>query len=73
VHTNKIDVQLNNALLIISESVKSTPVTMVTRPVLANIPPAKLKLEAAAVCELVICRKLEKSLVRIDVGYTSTD
>jgi hypothetical protein len=59
VHTNKIDVQLNNALRIISGTVKSTQLQWL--PVLANFAPAKL--EAAAVRELVNCRKHAKFLL----------
>jgi hypothetical protein len=60
-HTNKINVQLNNALQIISGTVKSTQLQWL--PVLANFAPAKLRREANAVRELVNCRKHAKSLL----------
>ena len=61
VHTSKIDVQLNNALRIITGTVKSTQLQWL--PVLANIAPAKLRREAAAVRELVNCRRNARSLL----------
>jgi hypothetical protein len=47
VHISKIDVQLNNAMRIIFDCVKSTQLTWL--PTLAHIAPPKLRRKAAAV------------------------
>jgi Reverse transcriptase (RNA-dependent DNA polymerase) len=61
VHVSKIDVQLNNTMRIISGTVKSTQLQWLS--VLANIAPPKIRREAAAIRELVNCRRHERSLL----------
>jgi hypothetical protein len=63
VHTNKIDIQVNNTMLnnTISGTVKSTQLQWL--PVLANIAPPKLRREATAARELVNCRRHASSLL----------
>jgi hypothetical protein len=61
VHISKIDVQLNNAMRMISGCVKSTQLPW--RPTLAHIAPPKLHRKAAAVRELVNCRRHANSLL----------
>jgi hypothetical protein len=68
----KIDVQLNNAMRIISGCVKSTQLPWL--PTLALIAPPKLRMKAAAVRELVNCRKHANSLLNeqlLDIPITS--
>jgi hypothetical protein len=60
VHLSNIDVQLNNAMRIISGCVKSTQLPWF--PTLAHIAPPKLRRKAAAVRELVNCRSYANSL-----------
>jgi hypothetical protein len=50
VHTNKIDIQLNNTVRLISGTVKSTQLQWL--PVLVNIAPPKLRREETTICEL---------------------
>jgi hypothetical protein len=59
VHISKIDVQLNNAMRIISGCVKSTQLPWL--PTLAHIAPPKLRRKA--VRELVNCRRHVNSLL----------
>jgi hypothetical protein len=61
VHVSKIDVQLNTTMRIISGTLKSTQLQWL--PVLANIPPPKLRREASAVRELIKCRQNARSLL----------
>jgi hypothetical protein len=61
VHTNKIDIQLNNTMRIISGTVKSTQLQWL--PVLANIAPPKLRHEATIVREMVNYRRHARSLL----------
>jgi Reverse transcriptase (RNA-dependent DNA polymerase)/Endonuclease-reverse transcriptase len=61
VHVSKIDVQLNNTMRIISGTVKSTQLQWL--PVLANIAPPEIRREAAAIRELVNCRRHARSLL----------
>jgi hypothetical protein len=61
VHTNKIDIQLNNTMRLISGTVKSTQLQWL--PVLANIVPPKLRRKATTVCELMNCRRHARSLL----------
>jgi hypothetical protein len=61
VHISKIDVQLNNAMRIIFGCVKSTQIPWL--PTLAHITPPKLRRKAAAVLEVVNCRRHKNSLL----------
>jgi hypothetical protein len=61
VHISKIDVQVNNAMRIISGCVRSTQLPWL--PTLAHIAPPKLRRKAAAVRELVNCRRHVNSLL----------
>jgi hypothetical protein len=60
-HTTKIDIQLNNTMRLISETVKSTQLQWL--PMLVNIAPPKLRREATTVRELVNCRRHARSLL----------
>jgi hypothetical protein len=57
----KIDVQLNNAMRIVSGCVKSTQLPWL--PTLAHIAPHKLRRKAAAVREFLNCRRHANSLL----------
>jgi hypothetical protein len=61
VHISKIYVQSNNAMRIISDCVKSTQLPWLST--LAHIAPPKLRRKAAAVRELVNCRRHANSLL----------
>jgi hypothetical protein len=61
VHISNIDVQLNNAMCIISGCVKSIQLPWL--PILVHIAPPKLRWKAAAVRELVNCRRHANSLL----------
>jgi hypothetical protein len=61
VHISKIDVQLNNAMRIISGCITSTQLPWF--PTLAHIAPLKLRQKAAAVRELVQCRRHANTLL----------
>jgi hypothetical protein len=61
IHISKMDVQLKNAMRIISGSVKSTQLPWL--PTLAHIAPPKLRRKPAAVRELVNCRRHANSLL----------
>jgi hypothetical protein len=61
IHVSNIDVQLNTTMRIISGTLKSTQLQWL--PVLANIPPPKLRRKAAAVRELIKCRQNARSLL----------
>jgi hypothetical protein len=61
VHISKIDVQLNNAMRIISGCVKSTQLPWL--PTLACIAPPQLRRKAAAVRELVNCNSTHRVAV----------
>jgi hypothetical protein len=60
-HVHKVDVQLNNTMRIISGTIKSTELHWL--PVLTNIPPPKLRREAALFRELKNSRVYNKSLL----------
>ncbi|XP_055714426.1 uncharacterized protein LOC129808680 [Phlebotomus papatasi] len=60
-HVHKVDTQLNNAMHLITGTVKSTQLPWL--PVLSNIAPPKLRREAAAVREVTNCRENANSLL----------
>jgi hypothetical protein len=65
VHISKIDVQLNNAMRIISGCVKSTQLPWL--PTLAYIAPPQLRRKAAAVRELVNCNSTFFACISIEI------
>lgn len=60
-HTYKVDVQLNNALRVITGSLKSTPLPWLS--VLANIEPAPMRREAACRKEFMKCNFFKNSIL----------